>query len=171
MKKLFLALALAFCAATVSAQGWALGGRITGGIEAQVEYQFASENYLEGRVGLGGLLDGKPGFNATVLYQWNCFNWDWTPKAGTWFFDAGVGASAGFWSDKVAEADGVGSIHHNYAHVGLTGCAKFGIKFSGAPVKLAIDYSPSVGPWFGNKDVDFYTSGFYNIGISCVYCF
>ena len=28
MKKLFLALALAFCAATVSAQGWGLGARV-----------------------------------------------------------------------------------------------------------------------------------------------
>ncbi|MBQ9138283.1 MAG: hypothetical protein IJX65_06595 [Alistipes sp.] len=168
MKKILLALAFVFCAASVSAQGWALGGRLTGGIQAQVEYTFSSENYLEGRVGLG-ILNGT-GLDVTALYQWNCFNWDWTPRAGQWFFDAGVGASGGFWNHKVAEAEGV-SAHQTYSYVGVTGCAKFGIKFNGAPVKLAIDYSPTIGPEFAKEHCDISTRGFYNLGISCVYCF
>ena len=38
MKKLFLALALAFCAATVSAQGWGLGARVGAALQLQGEY-------------------------------------------------------------------------------------------------------------------------------------
>ena len=166
MKKLFLALALAFCAATVSAQGWGIGGRITGGIEFQAEYTFSSENYLEARVGLGIL--GGSGFTAAALYQWNVAQMDWTPKAGTWFVDLGVGANVGMAS--------------KYLYAGGIGCAKLGIKFKGAPVKLALDYSPSVGPWIGgNSDADategsnthvgIRTEGFFNFGLSCVYCF
>ena len=173
MKKILFALAFVLCAASVSAQGWGLGARIGSGFQAQAEYTFSSNNYLEGRVGLGGLFDNHLGLDVTAIYQWNIGQWDWTPKAGTWFFDAGVGASGGFWNaaDKINnEIDGA-SVHYNYGYLGVTGCAKFGIKFNGAPVKLAIDYSPTIGPWFGHKDSGFRTSGFYNFCLSCVYCF
>lgn len=154
MKKFILTLALCLAAFSVSAQGWALGGRITGGVQVQAEYQFASENYLEGRLGLGLL--GGAGLDFTALYQWNIKTMDWTPKAGEWFFDAGVGASLGTGGDGL--------------YLGATGCAKLGIEFSGAPVKLALDYSPTLGPYFGNGG-GFRTSGFWNFGLSCVYCF
>ena len=45
MKRLLIAVAFILCAATVSAQGWGVGGRIGSGLEVQGEYQFKSENY------------------------------------------------------------------------------------------------------------------------------
>lgn len=101
----------------------------------------------------------------TLLYQWNICNMDWTPSAGTWFFDAGAGV-------------GVGG-RENFVYVGATGCAKLGIKFNGAPVKLAIDWTPVFGPAIGyaNTEVgsashaEFHEYGLTNFGISCVYCF
>lgn len=184
MKKLFFALAFVLCAFSVSAKDWAIGARVTGGIQVQGEYTLSSENYLEGRLGLG--LIGGTGFDLTGLYQWNICNMDWTPKAGKWFFDAGVGASVGMGGKTL--------------FAGVTGDAKLGIKFNKVPIKLAIDYSPCLGLWFGGAGagaglggdvgmgyinefttraaangttggVHFRNQGFFNFGISCVYCF
>ena len=168
MKKILLALAFVLCAASVSAQDWAIGGRITSGIQVQGEYQFDNGNYLEGRLGLG-LINGA-GLDFTALHQWNICKMEWTPRVGEWFFDAGAGASIGMAS--------------KFLYVGATGCAKLGIEFNTAPVKLAIDYSPTIGPWVGSgkvangddgSDTKLYsgirTAGFLNFGISCVYCF
>ena len=166
MKKILFALAFVLCAASVSAQGWGLGARIGSGFQAQAEYTFSSNNYLEGRLGMGW---NNPGANLnadlTLLYQWNIAQMDWTPDAGTWFFDAGVGV-------------GVGGRDH-FAYVGATGCAKIGIKFSGAPIKLAIDWTPVFGPAIVHANVEgvsannaeFHTYGLTNFGLSCVYCF
>jgi hypothetical protein len=166
MKKLLLALAFVFCAASVSAQGWGLGARVNAGVQLQAEYTFSSENYLDGRVGIN--FPGGLDLDLTLLYQWNIGQWDWTPKAGSWFVDLGVGANVGMAS--------------KYLYVGGIGCAKLGIKFNKTPVKLALDYSPSIGPWIGGKSdasaadgtkthVGIRTEGFFNFGISCVYCF
>ena len=166
MKKLFLALALAFCAATVSAQGWGLGARVGAALQLQGEYTFSQENYIDARLGLN--LEGGMNVDLTLIHQWNVAKMDWTPSAGTWFVDLGVGANVGMAS--------------KYLYAGGIGCAKLGIKFKGAPVKLALDYSPSVGPWIGGKsDADategsnthagIRTEGFFNFGLSCVYCF
>ena len=168
MKKILLALAFVLCAASASAQGWALGARVTGGIQVQGEYQFENDNYIEGRLGLG-LINGA-GLDFTALHQWSVCQMEWTPRVGQWFFDAGVGASVGMAS--------------KYMYVGATGCAKLGIEFNTAPVKLALDYSPTIGPWVGGSkssnseggtDTKVYSgirmAGFLNIGISCVYCF
>ena len=84
MKKILFALAFVLCAASVSAQGWGLGARIGSGFQAQAEYTFSSNNYLEGRLGMGW---NNPGANLnadlTLLYQWNIAQMDWTP----WFYN------------------------------------------------------------------------------------
>ncbi len=162
MKKIFLALAFVFCAFSVSAQGWAVGGRLGSGLQVQAEYQFASDNYLEGRFGMSWCNGGAVLMaDFTALYQWNIAKMNWTPKAGEWFFDAGVGVA-------------VGGREH-YAYVGVAGGAKLGIKFNGAPVKLAIDWTPVVGPGIGYgggaSHASFNEYGLANLGISCVYCF
>ena len=153
MKKLFFALAFVLCAFSVSAKDWAIGARVTGGIQVQGEYTLSSENYLEGRLGLG--LIGGTGFDLTGLYQWTICNMDWTPKAGKWFFDAGVGASVGMGGKTL--------------FAGVTGDAKLGIKFNKVPVKLAIDYTPGLG--FLAAEDGGLTGRFINFGLSCVYCF
>jgi hypothetical protein len=177
MKKILLALAFVFCAASVSAQGWAIGGRVTSGIQVQGEYQFENENYIEGRLGLG-LINGT-GLDFTALHQWSVCKMEWTPRAGQWFFDAGVGASVGMGGKTL--------------FAGVTGDAKLGIKFKKVPIKLALDYSPCIGLWFvGNRSLDegvgagfngtrasgsngggikLRNQGFFNFGLSCVYCF
>ena len=154
MKRVILTLSLSLLSFSLFAKGWAVGGRVTAGVEAQVEYEFASKNYIEGRLGVG-FMDGAS-LDFTALYQWNVLNMDWTPTAGEWFFDAGTGISLGAQSNM---------------YIGATGCAKLGIKFKAAPVKLALDYSPSFGSWLGKGNDGFRTDGLFNLGISCVYCF
>ena len=94
----------------------------------------------------------------TLIYQWHIGQWDWTPKAGTWFFDAGLGAQAAL----LMHDDGG-------LYAGAVGDAKFGIKFNKVPIKLSIDYTPGIGCLFADGG----GLGFrpWNFGLSCVYCF
>ena len=162
MKKLLFVLALALCAGTASAQSWAVGGRVGSGFQADAQYIFANDNYVEARFGTywanaGGTLT----VDFTALYNWNIVNMDWTPSAGTWFFDAGAGLNMG------------GKSHYTY--LGVAGCAKLGIEFDGAPVRLSFDWSPSFGPgiasWKGHSSSSFNERGLANFGITCVYRF
>ena len=185
MKKLLLALTFVFCAASVSAQGWGIGARVNAGVQLQGEYTFSSENYFDARLGIAfpqGL-----NIDLTILYQWNIGQWDWTPNAGTWFFDAGVGPQAALF---LKEDGGV--------YAGIAGDAKFGIKFNKVPIRLSIDYTPVLGiaGSYANaagkkelkeanaeleamgepgrykvKDAHFYGAGLGNFGISATYCF
>ncbi len=191
MKKIILTLAVCICAAaTASAQNWAVGGRVGAGFQAQGEYALSDKNYVEARFGMnwcqyGSMLTA----DFTALYNWNVLTMDWTPSAGEWFFDAGVGL-------------GVGGRAH-YAYVGAAGQAKLGIKLSSVPLKISVDWTPVIGAnvfygmdkcnsyrtWLGfykqhNWDGDyamwqngkfskagFHAMGLANIGVSCVYYF
>ena len=168
MKKIFLVLAAALCVATVSAQtlqkavdtakssDWSVGLRATYGVQVVSECFYAGDKYVEGRLGLG--LGYGAGADFTFLHNWNCCNWDWTPKAGSWFLDAGVGANVG------------GNGGHCY--VGVAGDVKFGIKFNKVPIRLAVDYTPVIGWSFNyNANDTFHTPGFYNFALSATYCF
>lgn len=185
MKKIILSLAVVLFAASASAQNWvneatdaskwAVGLRVLSGFQAQAEYKLSDTNYVEGRFGAGWQSFGGVHAHFEALYNWHLFDWDWTPNAGTWFFDAGCGVA-------------VGGREH-YAYVGAAGQAKFGIKFKGAPFKLAFDWTPYIGPGitYGYKypyldsnlnvhykketHAGFNEWGFCNFGISCVYCF
>ena len=148
MKKIFLVLVAALCVASVSAQDkfksqvkqvaqtvaaqkWSVGLRAGSGVQVDAECFYAGNKYFEGRLGLG--LIGGLGVDFTVLHNWNCCNWDWTPKAGTWFLDAGVGVNVGG--------------HAKGLWCGVAGQAKFGIKFKEVPIRLAVDVTPVIGPW------------------------
>ena len=163
MKKLILSLAVCICALTASAQEkWAIGGRIGSGFQAQVDYNYSGDKYIEGRFGMSWCNSGAVLVaDFTALHNWNVCTMDWTPSAGEWFFDAGVGISVG------------GKEH--YAYVGPAGCARLGIKFKGAPVKLSFDWTPVIGPHIGYGNgyshAEFNSYGLANMGISCVYCF
>ena len=152
MKKFILSLAVCLCAAfSAQAQSWNLGGRISGGIQAQAEYNYSDAAYVEGRLGLNALIEGMA-VDLTALHMWNVATMDWTPSAGQWFVDLGAGA-------------GIGGGKTLFA--GVAGSAKFGIHFNDAPIRLAIDWTPIIGINGGS----FYGLGCANVGISCVYCF
>ena len=86
---------------------------------------------------------------------------DCTPRAGTWFFDAGVGVN-------------VGGREH-YAYVGVAGMARLGFEFNSAPVSLSLEYTPVIGPGIGYgggaSDAAFRAVGFANVGLTCTYNF
>ena len=192
MKKIFLVLAaVALCVSTVSAQSkfqqatqtvvaqkWSVGLRATYGVQAVAECFYAGDKYFEGRLGLG--LGHGVGADFTVLHNWNCCNWDWTPEVGNWYLDAGVGAQVG----------GNG----NFLSAGIVGDVKFGIKFNKVPIRLALDVSPAFGPiiTYGkttttevtgdNGEVSttttttptklgFYSGGLLNVALSATWCF
>lgn len=153
MKKFLLTLAVCLCAAfSAQAQNWAVGGRVSAGLQAQASYHFSNENYVEGRLGMTALAGLSADF--TALYMWNVANMDWTPSAGQWFVDLGCGAA-------------VGGHAANAMFFGAVGSAKLGIKFDNAPIRLALDWSPVMGVYAG----EFFPAGFGNLGISAVYCF
>ena len=190
MKKIFLVLAALFCvAATASAQNklesvvqtatsskWSLGLRATYGVQAVAECFYAADKYVEGRLGLGLGFGNGLGADFTILHNWNCGTWDWTPKAGKWFLDEGVGANVG------------GNIGWVYA--GIAGDVKFGIQFNKVPIRLAIDYTPVIGTHlkYGYTEkttndagetvenkvpstLGFHDKGFYNLALSATWCF
>ena len=178
MKKFLLVVAAMFCVATtasakspfktsvqqaaqtVASQKWSIGARVGSGFQAQAECFYSDNKYVEGRLGMAWVLGGISA-DFSILHNWNVCNMDWTPDAGIWFLDAGVGVNAG----------GVA----NLATVGVTGQVKLGIKFDEVPIRLAIDFSPVVGPyidyWGGGCYCGFNVRGLCNLGISATYCF
>ena len=141
MKKILLVMVAVLCVASVSAQSkvkdavnyvasqkWSVGLRVGSGAQVDAECFYSDKAYLEGRLGFG-FVNGYVDFAAS--HNWNCCAWDWTPSAGQWYLDAGVGASV---------AGGAKSFG-----LGIVGQAKFGIKFNKVPIRLAIDLSPAFG--------------------------
>uniref|UniRef100_UPI0040568425 hypothetical protein n=1 Tax=Alistipes sp. TaxID=1872444 RepID=UPI0040568425 len=182
MKKIFLVLVAMFCVATVSAQSkntfessvknaaqtvasqkWSVGGRLGTGLQVVAECFYAGDKYVEGRFGMQYVAGLAADF--TALHNWNVCTMDWTPSAGKWFFDAGVGVNVG------------GAA--NVAYVGVAGMAKLGIKFNNVPLRLSFDFTPSFGPIIGYahyEGVSYHSVGFFgygicNFGVSAAYCF
>ncbi len=165
MKRIVLFLSLILASSLVNnswAQGIAIGGRIGSGLQVQAEIPSSQENYFEARFGMSWC-----NYNAvimadfTALHQWNVATMKWTPRVGLWYFDAGAGINVG------------GRSH--YAYVGVAGSAKLGIKFHKAPIRLAVDWTPSFGPEIaygrGWSVADFNELALANFGLSCVYYF
>ena len=201
MKKILLVMAAMLCVATVSAQSkWAAGLRIGSGLQAQGEYTYADNRYVEARFGMGWF----GGINAdfTALHNWNVCNWDWTPSVGSWYLDAGVGINIGGGAKTLSsvyyEGYYAGWVHGTTVYGGVAGQVKFGIKFKKVPIRLSIDYTPVLGVAgsyanaagkkelkeanaeleamgepgrFKVKDAHFYGAGLGNFGISATYCF
>lgn len=158
MKKLAVLLVVVVASvASVSAQGWGVGGRASYGFQAVGQYVFPSQNYLEAQLGLG--FNGNFGPEISLLHYWNVKNWDWTD--GNWFLDIGAGANT--------------VISRYYMFVGAQASGKFGYTFENFPLSLSADFSPAIGPNIALKkgyDTTFWAEGlFYNFGVSCVYRF
>ena len=161
MKK-FLLLAVAVVLATSAfAQDWSVGGRIGSGFQAVGQYGYNQNSYIEGRFGAGWLDHGVTA-DFTALHNWKVCTMDWTPRAGEWFFDAGVGVTVGG--------------RESLANVGVAGCAKLGIEFNDAPVRLSLDFTPAFGPLivyapgYGSY-ARFNEYNIANLGLSAVFCF
>lgn len=162
MKKFFLLIVASLFVTGAFAQDWSVGGRIGSGFQAVGQYKFGNDNYVEARFGASWAHhDATITADFTALYNWHIVEMDWTPRAGTWFFDAGVGVN-------------VGGREH-FAYVGVAGMARLGIEFNGAPVSLSLDYTPVIGPAIGygggHSHADFHEMGFANVGITCTYNF
>ena len=150
MKKLILATIFCMLTAATFAQNNGLGVRIGSGAELQYERFFGSGNVLKANV---GLFDFDGNLFGTVIYDWECFNWgSWTPRAGDWFLQAGVGGAVGIWKDNF--------------NLGVAGNVAFGIHFNGAPITLAVDYRPTVFLFD-----DCWGDGFGSFGLSCTFRF
>ena len=162
MKKLFLLIVASLFITGAFAQDWGVGARVGSGFQAVGQYGYNANNYVEARIGASWLdvsnLDGNLTVDATVLHNWKIYTMDWTPSAGEWFFDAGVGLNAG------------GGKHHGY--FGVAGMARLGFTFYEVPLSLSVDYTPVIGPTF-HKDLPakFRNMGFANIGVTCTYNF
>lgn len=154
MKKLILAVALTIFAATTFAQDNALGLRVGNGAEVQYERMFDSGNVFKANL---GLFDFHGSFMLVGVYNWECCNWsDWTPKAGNWFLQAGVGGALGVYDNG----------EHTNFNVGIAGDVAFGIHFKNTPITLAVDYRPTLFLLHNS-----FGKGFGSIGLSCVYRF
>lgn len=141
MKKIFLVMVAVLCVASVSAQNkvqdavnyvasqkWSVGLRVGSAEQIVAECFYSDKAYIEARLGWG-IVNGC--FDFAAIHNWNCCAWDWTPSAGQWYLDAGVGASiAG---------------NGKFTAAGVVGDVKFGIKFNKVPIRLAIDVSPAFG--------------------------
>ena len=151
MKRLILAAIFCLFAASSFAQNNALGLRVGSGAEFQYEHIFNSNNILKANV---GLFDFNGSFFGTCTYDWEVCNWaNWTPNAGAWFLQAGVGGAVGIYNNgKSSDLD-----------LGVAGDVAFGIHFSGAPITLAVDYRPTILLLNDNLG-----KGFGSIGLSCV---
>lgn len=162
MKRFILTMAAFLIALGASAQQWGVGGRIGAGLQAQGEYTFSNNNYIEARFGMSWCEVGATLMaDFTAIYQWDVLTMNWTPRAGQWFMDAGVGVGVG----------GRG----NYAYVGPVGAVKLGIKLNRVPLKIAVDWTPMFGMSIayggGHSYTEFHEYGLANFGLSCVYCF
>ena len=160
MKKFALLLVATLFATSVFAQEWSVGARVGSGFQAVGQYKMSDKNYVEGRFG-AAWVDTAVTADFTALYNWNLLEMDWTPSAGIWFVDAGVGVN-------------VGGREH-YAYVGAAGMARMGFKFHNVPVSLSIDYTPVIGPAIvyakGWSAAEFRGRGFANVGLTCTYNF
>jgi hypothetical protein len=161
MKKLFVLLAVTLGSLTMaSAQDWSAGVRLGSGFQAVGQKYFMNDDYVEGRFGMNWLYKGGMAVDVSALYVWNIANMNWTDE-GNWFFDLGAGAN-------------VGAASH-YFYLGVQGMAKLGYEFEGAPVRLAIDWSPSFGPgiasFAGHSNSELNTTGMGSFGLSAVYMF
>ena len=154
MKKLILEAIFCLFAATSFAQNNALGLRVGSGAELQYERFLNSGNVLKVNC---GLFDFDGSFFGTVVHNWEVCNWgNWTPNAGDWFLQAGVGGALGIFN-------GGESSDFN---IGVAGDVAFGIHFSGAPITLAVDYRPTL--FILNDSLG---KGFGSFGLSCVFHF
>ena len=177
MKKLILILVAALSISAVSAQEWAVGARLGSGAQAVAQLKFSNDNYLEARFGASWInplvtittvtnngyrvSESRVTADFSILYNWHIADMDWTPKAGRWFFDAGVGVNVG------GKA--------NFAYVGAAGMARLGIAFNDAPVSLSLDWTPAFGPRIayaqGNSWCVFNDLALANFGVTCTYHF
>lgn len=155
MKKFLLIAAVTLFTTGAFAQNWKVGARLGSSFHAVAMYEYSEKCYLEGRAGLG-IINGLAA-DVSVINNWHVAEMNWTPKAGIWNFDAGVGVNAGF--------------APSWIYCGIQGLLRLSFTFAKAPVTLGIDYSPCVGPYISENTLGLNTYGFSNAGLTVTYNF
>lgn len=158
MKKIVLLFALTLATIAVQAQEHkhAAGVRFGGSVELLYQQELSAENFAQFTLAF----PNYNGVSATAIYNWRCYEWDWTPQTCDWYFNAGAGAAVGVYNFKKA-----GLL------VGLAGSAAFGCKFKQSPISLEVDYRPVIGAVVGGGEKGFYTPGIWNFGVSVKFHF
>lgn len=158
MKKFFLG--LAFCLVTLGVQAQeydhAVGLRFGGSVELLYQHEISPSNFWQFTLAM----PNYDGISVTGIYNWRCFEWDWTPQTCDWYLNAGVGGAVGAYN-----FDNTGFL------VGVAGSCAFGCQFKNAPISLEVDYRPVVGVVAGGADKGFFTPGMWNFGLSVKYHF
>lgn len=154
-KKFLLVIAVSLLTTGAFAQNWKAGLRLGSSVQAVAMYDYSDKCYVEGRAGLG-YISGLTA-DITLLNNWKIAEMNWTPKAGIWNFDAGVGVNAGFGP--------------SWIYAGVAGMARLSFTFAKAPVTLGIDWTPSLGPEIVGNTARFGFIGFYNGGLTVTYNF
>lgn len=177
MKKFLLVIVASLFVTGAFAQDWSIGARAGAGLQVMGQYDYASNRYLEARFGmswsnthryyediLGTLYVGTElpvTADFTVLHNWRLFEFDWTPSAGIWNFDAGVGVNVGG--------------RETWAYVGAAGMARLSFTFNNIPLTLGADWTPSFGPSInytkGYSEAYFNYHALTNFAVSCTYRF
>lgn len=158
MKKILLLLAV--CLSTVAAgaqeHDHAVGLRFGGSAELLYQRELSATNFAQFTLAM----PNYDGISVTGIYNWRCYEWDWTPRTCVWYLNAGVGAALGAYN-----FDDTGLL------LGVAGSCAFGCKFKNAPISLEVDYRPVIGAVFGGGDKGFFTPGTWNFGFAVKYHF
>ncbi|MBP5259899.1 MAG: hypothetical protein J6Z12_04625 [Paludibacteraceae bacterium] len=165
MKKTFSILLLSLCAAAVSAQPRAIGGRVGDGLEFSYQHTVERGNVLEVDFGMAGFYYA-PGVEAAFTYDWVYPLQSWKGK-GNWNFLVGLGMGGGFkWGHNgyytlIAPQTGDGD-GHDYSKVGKNSPTEYsgylGLALRLAfeynfeiPLSLSLDWRPIIGPALGDR--------------------
>lgn len=173
MKKFFLLIVASLFVTGAFAQDWSVGGRAGAGLQVMGQYDYASNRYLEARFGMswsntlqyvdifGTWAETPITADFTILHNWRIFEFDWTPSAGIWNFDAGAGVNVGG--------------RETWAYVGVAGMARLSFTFNNIPLTLGADWTPSFGPSINYHKGATWT--YYNVhaltnfAVTCTYRF
>ena len=157
MKKsvlLTIILSLAF-AVTAAAQPRAIGVNLGWGIDLSYQHSIGTSNLIDLNVSLPGFA----GIGAEATYDWiNPFGTQipWNEK-GSWDWEMGVGAAAGFLFSPGFYAGAAG-------HVGVSYDFWF-------PLQLSVDWRPVIGVCGGQNYVGFYPGGLAGVTLGVRYRF
>ena len=173
MKKFLLVIFAALFVTGAFAQNWSVGARAGSGFQAVGLYDYSDKCYVEARFGAGwtnthiyydfwGKWAETPlSADFTVLHNWRVLEFDWTPDAGKWNFDAGVGVNVGG--------------RETWAYVGAAGMARLSFTFNDFPLTLGVDWTPSFGPSInytkGYNEAYFNYHALANVGVTATWRF
>jgi len=154
MKKTILTILIICSALGAFAQPRAMGLRfgITG-LEADYQHTMNRNQFIQGNIGLdySVLADGKPGIEATAIYNFIWARPAWTDR-GTWALYAGPGASLGYVADEAHVTIGKEVYPYSTSGFMLGICGQVGLEYTfWFPLQLSVDLRPLIGMHVGGQ--------------------